>query len=243
MVLHSISGISRKLLLMSICIMGGGAAALAQTVTLKPVDTGRSVVTFDLGANSAPGRYALKTNLLYAGAALTPNLGFEFGSGGRMSLELSVGYKPRGAGYLWDKAATGPEWDIVNNYKTRLDHIFGRVELRRWFNEPFRGHFLGVNVFYGDYTVGDLAVPLLFERQFHYRGNVSGGAVSWGYLWRWSDHVGMEFTLSGGVALMNYDKSFIEGSTESWELVGAIDFRKTYIGPTAAGLKLVFMLK
>jgi hypothetical protein len=249
MISHCISGTIRKTLLASVCILGGSTAAMAQSTTFTPIDTGRSVVTFNLGGpntTTRPPRFALKTNLIYSAAALTPNLGFEFALGGRTTLETSVGYKPRPLGYLWDNTptgpTTGPDWDLANNYKTRLDHLFCRAEFRIWPTERFRGHFFGANLFYGTYTAGDLDLPLLFERPFHYRGEVWGGALSWGWLWRLGEHFGLEFTLSGGVAVMNYDKSFIEGSTEGWELANTIPFRKTYLGPTSAGLKLVFTL-
>jgi hypothetical protein len=243
MKLHLISGVSRKLVFLSVCLMGGAVVGFAQSVTLRPVDTGRSVVTFDLGGRTSEdhGRVAIKTNLLYAGATLTPNLALEFATGGRTSIELAAGYN--NWGYLWDEAATGPEWDIVNNYKTKLNHIYGRAALRYWFRDRFAGHFAGAGLFYGDYNVGDLDVPLLFEREFDYDGNAFGASISYGYLWRWSRRWAMEFNLGAGVAIMKYRKSFIEGNTESYELKNEIDFRKTYLGPTEAGIKLVFTIK
>ncbi|MDR2882199.1 MAG: DUF3575 domain-containing protein, partial [Alistipes sp.] len=62
-----------------------------QPVVLQPFDTGRSVVTFNLGDQgrgnrnrpaatiTTPGRFQIKTNLLYVGTTLSPNLSFEFG--------------------------------------------------------------------------------------------------------------------------------------------------------------------
>lgn len=226
----------------SVCVIGLATVASAQEVSLRPVDTGRSVVTFDLGGdNEAAGRFAIKTNLLYAGATLTPNLGFEFATGGRTSVELSAGYNDLEK--LWDDAASGPEWDINNNYKTRLKHIFGKAEFRYWLRQRLGGHFVGAGLFYGDYNVGDLDIPLLFEREFDYNGNLYGASLSYGYLWRWNNLLAMEFNLGFGVAMMRYRKSFIEGNTESYELSNTITFRKTYAGPTAAGIKLVFTIR
>ena len=210
-----------------------------QAVTLRPVDTGRSVVTFNLGGTL--DRFAIKTNLLYAGATLTPNLGFEIGLGGRTSIELSGGYN--NWHNLWDNAATGPDFDLNNNYKRRLDHIFGKIDFRYWFGERFDGHFLGAGVFYTDYNVGDMKVPLLFEREYDYNGNGFGGVISYGYLWRWSSHWAMEFSIGAGIAALEYDKSLIETDGDKYQLVQTLRYRKTYAGPISAGIKLVFTIK
>jgi hypothetical protein len=243
---HSTTGLARKLLLSAIGAVAFGVAASAQTVTLRPIDTGRDIVTFDLsgmngGSFGDAPRFAVKTNLLYAGATLTPNLAFEFALGSRTSVEIAGGFNDWPL--LWDSSATGPEWDINNNYKAQLRHIFGKAGFRYWFGERFRGHFAGANLFYGDYHVGDLRVPLLFDREYDYRGDVVGASLSWGFLWRWSPLVAMEFNIDGGVAVFNYKKSFIEGNTEGYELANTIPFRKTYLGPTGAGIKLVFTIK
>jgi hypothetical protein len=232
----------RKLFVVSTFVIVGTAVASAQSVTLRPVDTGRDVVTFNLGGdNGEAGRFAIKTNLLYAGATLTPNLAFEFATGERTSVEVSTGYNDWKN--LWDFSDSGPEWDINNIYKSRLKHIFGKAEFRYWLRERFDGHFAGVGLFFGDYNVGDLDIPLLFDREFDYDGNVFGGSLSYGYLWRWSSHWAMEFNLGLGVAMMKYRKSFISGSTESYDLSNSITFRKTYVGPTSVGVKLVFTIK
>ncbi len=255
---HS-SVILRKLFVASICIFAGAAASLAQnrssssppeqsrqTVTLRPVDTGRSAVTFDLSAvagnsHAEVGRFRIKTNLLYAGAAMTPNLALELGLGARTSIEASAGYN--GWNNLWDFSETGPDWDLDNNYKSRLDHIFGKVEFRYWLRNRFKGHFFGVSAFYTDYRVGDIKVPLLFERQFDYNGYGMGASLSYGYSWRLSRAFALEFTLGGGVAMLEYDKSLIEADSQDFRLIDSIRFRKKYLGPTNAGIKLVFTIR
>lgn len=218
-----------------------------QPVTLRPVDTGLSVVTFDLGAvvgqrsTTQPGRFQIKTNLLYAGATMTPNLAFEFGLGAHTSIEVSVGYN--GWQNLWDYAETGPDWDLNNKYKSRIDHVFGKVEFRYWLKDRFKGHFFGAGAFYTDYRVGDLKIPLLFDRQFEYNGYGVGTAISYGYSWRISRIFAMEFTVGGGFAMLEYDKNLIEADSESFSLIDPIRFRKTYLGPTNAGIKLVFTIQ
>ena len=232
-----------------------------QSVTLRPMDTGRNAVTFSIGGGgvdrsagagrrdsgrkySSDGitdRFAIKTNLLYAGATLTPNLGFEFGLGRRTSLELSAGYN--GWTNLWDYSNAGPDSDLRNHYKRRLDHIFGKIEFRYWFRDRFNGHFVGANVLYSDYNVGELKVPLLFDKEYDYNGYAYGGALSYGYLWRLSRHLAMEFTVGAGVVVLEYDKSFIEADETGYNLIDPVPYRKTYFGPTSAGIKLVFTIK
>ncbi len=220
-------------------------------VTLRPIDTGRNAVTFTIGGGEKTKasfgdtpRFAIKTNLLYAGATLSPNLSFEAGLGPRTSIEVSAGYN--GWTNLWDNGGegTGPDYDLNNNYKRRLDHIFGKAEFRYWFKERFRSHFVGANVFYADYNVGELGVPLLFEgKQVDYDGNAIGGGFTYGYLWRWSKSWAMEFSLGAGVAIMEYDKSFIEAESDKFTLIDTNPYRKTYFGPTSVGIKLVFTIK
>ena len=218
-----------------------------QPIRLRPVDTGQSVASFDLGGtadrklSSRPGRFQIKTNLLYAGAAMAPNLALEFGLGRRTSIEVSAGYN--GWGNLWDYSKTGPDWDPDNRYKSRLDHIFGKIEFRYWLRNRFKGHFFGVGTFYTDYHIGDIKIPLLFDRQFDYNGYGVGAGLSYGYSWRMSRVFAMEFTLGGGIAMLRYDKSFIEADNETFRLIDTIRFRKIYLGPTYAGIKLVFTIK
>jgi hypothetical protein len=225
-----------------------------QPVVLQPFDTGRSVVTFNLGgmetrrrdrpstATTTPGRFRIKTNLLYAGATLSPNLSFEYGLGPRTSVEVSVGYN--GWHNLWDNVDTEMNGavQIVNSYKRRLDHVFGKAEFRYWLSERFRGHFFGAGALFADYSVGQLDVPLLFEKEYQYDGNALGGALTYGYLWRLHNRWAVEFSLSGGIVAMQYDKSPILLRTDSYELQTPLRYNKTYFGPTGAGIKLVFTI-
>ncbi len=253
------SNILRVFFITSICIFACATASLAQNrsffspekpqqpVGLRHVDTGQSTVAFDPGASAGSkfsaslGRFQIKTNLLYAVAALAPNLAFELGLGRRTSIEVSAGYN--GWQNLWDFAETGPDWDLNNKYKSRLDHVFGKVEFRYWLKDRFKGHFFGVGAFYTDYHVGDLKIPLLFDRQFDYNGYGVGAGLSYGYSWRISRLFAMEFTIGGGFAMFEYDKSLIEADSEGFRLIDPIRFRKTYLGPTNAGIKLVFTIQ
>lgn len=222
-----------SLSLIAVCLFWVAAAnAQGGMVSLRPVDTGRSVVfRIDRGAGTFD-RLSLKTNLLYA-ATLTPNLALEVGLGRKITLEVSAGYN--GWGNFWD-FGTDP------NVATRqLDHILGKAEGRWWFRERFDGHFLGVHALYADYKINGMEVPLLFEKDYRYNGNAVGAGLSWGYVLRWSDRFGVEFNFGVGVVSMRYDKYLC--TTDCSGGAEVYNYRKTYFGPTSVGVKLFFMLK
>lgn len=216
-------------------------------VTLRPFDTGRSVVTFNLGDNKpdrSDGRLVVKTNLIYAAVAQSPNLSFEYGLGPRTSVEVAVGYN--GWHNLWDNAemesAEDGKVQVMNSYKRQLDHLFLKAEYRYWLRERFSGHFFGAGALFADYRVGQVDLPLLFEKEYEYEGKAWGAALTYGYVWRWNPRWAVEFSLSGGLVKLEYDKSVIELQTDSYRLQGKMAYAKTYFGPTAAGIKLVFTI-
>ncbi len=221
-----------------------GSGPAQQTVKLRPVDTGRSVVTFNIGGVKKP-RYdshlAIKSNLLYAVAALSPNLALEIGTSAHTSIEVLAGYN--GWGNLWDHSDSGPDYDLDNHYKRRLNHVFGKAEFRYWLKGRFDGHFFGAGVFFADYHAGDLEIPLLFEREYDYDGVAYGGTLSWGYSWRFHRYWALEFGLGFGVAVFEYNKSLIEADSTGFNLVDLSRFRKTYFGPTNASVKIVFVIR
>lgn len=183
----------------------------------------------DFGVNTpfameTPPFVSIKTNLLYA-ATLTPNLGIEFGLGKKATLELS------GGNNRWKR-----DGDEDDNKK--LVHWTIKTEARYWLCERFNGHFFGAHLFYSKYNIGGYKIPMLFDKEYRYEGDAFGAGVSYGYHWMWSKRWGMEFNLGVGVASLDYKKKDCEkcGST-----VG--DYKKTYFGPTSAGIKLMFIIK
>jgi hypothetical protein len=244
----------RELFLVSLCILAGVAASPAQnmpsSVTLRPVDTGRDVLTFNVSRPGLDlGRFAIKTNLVWAIGVQTPNIAVDYGLGGHSSVEAAVGYN--GWGNLWDFSKTGPDYDPRNAYKRRLNHFFVKAEYHYWFGEPFEGHFVGGGLFYTNYNAGEVKIPSLFENGSDYYGRALGGGVSYGYLWRFAGRWAAEFSLGVGVAFMSHDKSSIrtqsgpgvEVEEGGYALVDPVSYRKTYLGPTSLGVKLVFMIE
>ena len=76
-----------------------------------------------------------------------------------------------------------------------------------------------------------------FEGHF-YRGNLYGGGISYGYHWAMGDRWGMEVTVGGGYAQLSYDKYLCR---DCGERVG--QFKRTYFGPTRAGISLIYFLR
>ncbi|MCD7898343.1 MAG: DUF3575 domain-containing protein [Bacteroides sp.] len=172
-----------------------------------------------------PARFSVKTNLLYGIATLTPNLALEIGLSRKWSLELAVGWNSFGK-------------DESEGDEDKLNHMLIKPELRYWLCERSNGHFLGVHPIYADFDVSGKEVPLLFEKDYRYKGNAYGVGVSYGYHWMLSKRWGLEFNIGVGGLFLNYDKFCREVCTDKEG-----SFEKKYFGPTSAGLKVVYILK
>lgn len=170
--------------------------------------------------------FALKTNLLYAGAALTPNISVEFGVSRKSTVSLS-------GSYTW----YGREKDKVEDYK-QFVHMILMPEYRYWLCERFNGHFFGVHALYGRYNISGHDVPLLFDKENRYDGHAYGGGVSYGYHLPLDRRWGLEFNIGVGYAYMNYDKFNCSTCDRN-----AVKTTKHYFGPTRAGVTLVFLIK
>jgi hypothetical protein len=181
-------------------------------------------------------RFALKTNLLYDFAVLTPNISFELGLGKKTSLELGVSYRP------WGWKVT--QKDIDNNNNKKLVHMIVKPEFRYWLCERFDGHFFGVHLLYARYNIDGHRVASLFgkkplfSRDSRYNGHAAGIGLTYGYNLpihkRWS----AEFAVGLGAARLWYDQ-FECGPCNRNANPGA----KWYFGPTNASISLVFLLK
>ena len=168
---------------------------------------------------------AVKTNLLYGAAALTPNLAGEIGLGLKTTLE------------------TGGSWNRFNRTGTlddnkKLNHWIIRPEFRYWFCERFNGHFLGLHTFYSQYNISQYDIPMLFEKEYRYEGSAFGGGITYGYHLPISKQWGIEFHAGIGVAQLKY-KRF--DCTLCSDIID--EPTKTYFGPTRGGINLVFMIK
>ncbi|MDR0891186.1 MAG: DUF3575 domain-containing protein [Mediterranea sp.] len=174
-------------------------------------------------------RVALRTNLLYDIAALTPNLGIEVGIARRSTLLLTGSYNP------WNS-------DGKKDNNKKLNHWLVGLEYRYWLCERFHGHFLGVHAFGGHYNISGYNIPLVLEKdadQYRYRGDVIGGGIDYGYHWMWSKHWSMEFNIGVGVGFMKYDKYNGDNCGQCREE----NQKRTFIAPTKAGISLIYLIK
>lgn len=166
---------------------------------------------------------AVKTNLLY-NLTTTLNLGAELKLSDYLTLDLAVSYNP---------------WEFSDNRK--LKHILVQPELRYWINEPFNGHFLASHLIYSNFNVGNLDLPLGILsglRDYRYRGNAYGFGFSYGYQWMLSPRWNLEATFGFGYMYMDYTRYKCKTCGKKIE-----DGDKHYLGPTKAGISLIYIIK
>jgi len=136
-----------------------------------------------------PSFVALKTNILYDATA-TINLGVEFRTGRRTSVDVSGNWNP---------------FTFCNNRKWK--HVLIQPEFRWWTKETFSGHFLGLHAHYAYYNVGNLPKPFSSNLRDHrFEGWLAGVGMSYGYRWNFTPNWGLEATVGVGYARMSYDK-------------------------------------
>lgn len=176
---------------------------------------------------SAQGEVGIKTNLLYGGYALTPNLGVEIGLGRRTTLDISGGYN-------WFNL----DGDRNNNKK--LVHWMVQPEFRYFLCEKFNGHFFGVHALYSQYNIGGHNLPMLFGNgaaDYRHEGWAAGAGLSYGYQLMLGRSWNLEFNIGVGYAQLRYDKYLCP---KCGDKVGTET--KHYFGPTKAGVSLIWII-
>ncbi|MDR0333656.1 MAG: DUF3575 domain-containing protein [Dysgonamonadaceae bacterium] len=162
--------------------------------------------------------WGIKTNLLYDATA-TFNLGVEFRTGARTSLDIPFSYNP---------------FTFSDNRKWK--HFLVQPEFRLWTRETFDGHFFGLHGHYAIYNVGNLPKPFSpYIQEHRFQGWLTGAGLSYGYRWNFNHRWAMEATVGVGYAYLSYDK-FECGNCG--ELLSSDT--KNYFGPTKAGLSLIY---
>ncbi len=149
----------------------------------------------------------------------------------KLSLEVGGGLNP------WYKKPTGKADAPAADSKKRKHRVV-KPEFRYWFGERFSGHFLGAQLFYVDFDIHGYKIPRLLPRDAYNEGTALGGGFSYGYHWALSRHWGLEFNVAAGLMQVDYLEKECDTCSE-----GATRYKKTYIGPTAAGIKVVFLIK
>jgi hypothetical protein len=175
---------------------------------------------------NAPGVHsqdvALKTNVLYD-AALSPNLGIEFGMAPKWSFDLSGNVNA---------------WTLSHGH--RWKHWLAQPEARYWFCERFAGHFLAMHLLGGQYNIGGYNFTMLgtkLESAYRYQGWFAGAGIGYGYSWALSKHWNIEAEIAVGYAYTRYDKYECANCGKKVD----DDHPHNYVGPTKAALNLVYV--
>lgn len=177
---------------------------------------------------AAQGSVGVKTNLLYTGLSLTPNLGVEVGLSRHTALDLSVGYNP---------------WNIKgdNDGNKKLVHLIVQPEFRYFLCDRFNGHFFGVHALYSRYNIGKHELPMLFgkgSKEYRFEGDAYGGGLSYGYQLLLGSRWNLEFEVGVGYVRLDYDKYECHKCGKKLGSSG-----KNYLGPTKAGISLIYLIK
>lgn len=123
--------------------------------------------------------YSIRNNLAYD-ATLTPNLGFEVSLDSLWSVGIDVGLRA---------------WPRSDNKTRKYRHLLISPEVRRWFASSGKGHFVGANLLYTHFNVGDIKMPFgLYPSVKHKRKQGDAVAIGpfYGYSWALARHWSLE---------------------------------------------------
>lgn len=171
-------------------------------------------------------KVAVKNNLIYDAAVLSPNLALEFGLGPKTTLDVTGGYN----WYYFNK-------DKNNKFK----HWLAQPELRFWSCERFNGFFWGIHLHGGEFNVANNRMPFglgSFAENYRYEGHFYGAGVSIGNQWILGKRWNLEASIGAGYARVSYDKY---GKDKCAPLIKSDDLN--YWGITRATLSFVYFFK
>lgn len=150
-------------------------------------------VAFLLSFGAQAQKVGIKTNLL-TDAALSPNLGVEFGLAKHWTLEADYQINA---------------WKIKEH---SWKHYLISPEIRWWYCEKFQGSFWGLHLLGGQYNVGNIhnSINLLGSNfgnlsDRRYEGWGLGAGIGYGYAWALAKHWNLEFEIGVGYAYLKYD--------------------------------------
>ena len=170
----------------------------------------------------------VKTNMLYAGASFTPNIGAEIRLGNRSTLDIGGAYNP------WNLRGSAD-----NNKK--FVHWMAQAEYRYWSCQSFDGHFFGAYILASQYNISQKNLDFIFGRnskKYRFEGYVLGIGTSYGYQWLLSKNWSLEANLGIGIALLDYDKYECLQCGKHEDKV-----QMMYLGLTRLGINLIYFIK
>jgi hypothetical protein len=172
--------------------------------------------------------FAIKTNLLYTGLTLSPNIAVEIGLKKHTSIEFAASYNP---------------WNIEGKPgdNKKMVHYLLMPEFKYWLKERFNGHFFGTHLLFSQYNIGGYNLPMLFGKhsdQFRHEGMALGGGFNYGYHRALNSFLAIEATVGVGYLYNKYDQY----DAPRCGCIKLKDVQKNYFGPTNLAVSLVFTL-
>ncbi len=207
-------------------------SALAAAVMLPATMTAQTKKWDDYRAEHgiALPTWNIKTNLL-SDLTGSLNLALEFRLGNHASLNVVGQHNPF-------KFRAKTEGDLTWA-QTKWWHLAVQPELRVWFSETFRGHFLGVHGHYVKYDVAGLPHPPFSDWMHNWRfeGDLYGAGIAWGHRWNFSRRWGLELTAGVGYVHVDHTRCTIEPCDDA-----PVREKRDYFAPTKLGVNLIFGL-
>lgn len=160
--------------------------------------------------------FRIGTNLLYD-VATVANLSFEAGFAGHWAVNFLVTCSP---------------WDI-RRPDIKLRTLLLQPEVRRYFADDFKGHYLGIEGHYGWYNVALAGKNRYQDKDAN--TPLWGAGISYGYVLAFNRHWGMDFSVSAGYARLVYD-GFYNIENGAWHMVDSRD----WWGPTKIGVSIYY---
>lgn len=186
-----------------------------------------------LGAASAWGQVAVKTNLLYD-ATTTPNFGLEAGVGRQSTVQVFYGLNPWTFHHSDGQERKAKHWVVMPEY-------------RWWLCSRFNGHFVGAHLMGGQFNAGNVDLPLpggFFSgvnlakaaRDYRFQGTFAGLGITYGYQWILARHWNLEAEVGVGYNHVWYNR-YACGDCGAKLNSG----HTNYLGITKLGISLLYL--
>ena len=135
----------------------------------------------------------ISNNLLYD-AWLTPNLRLGVRTSPHWSLGFTAGYRP---------------WPTSDNTTRKWRHLLLSPEVRYWTDSVNVHHFIGMNLIYSHYNVGDVKFPFgMYKsvRDERRQGDLGAIGAFYGYSWPLGRHWNIEALIGAAVGYTKYGR-------------------------------------
>ena len=182
-----------------------------------------------MSIQNVPAQSAMvKTNAIYAGATLTPNIGVEIRLGDKSTLDIGGGYNP---------------WYLKGSMDSnkKFVHWISQAEFRYWLCQSFDRHFLGVHLLASEYNISQKKLDFIFgadSQKYRFQGYGLGAGISYGYQWLLSRNWSLEANLGIGAVFMDYDKYECRQCGEHENSVQMV-----HVGLTRLGINIIYFIK